>query len=78
MIIINYDLYMCDRCGKEEYVRQNSTNTWHKINRVNNMGSKVENLLCDTCYSAYVPLVKAQDKAYATFLSNIAVSGEAR
>ena len=27
MIIINYDLYMCDRCGKEEYVRQNSTNT---------------------------------------------------
>jgi ribosomal protein S27AE len=71
--ISDFTKYVCDRCGKIEYLPADATtvNRWYQIKRITADTIPQDKLFCASCYQAYQELMVKQDAAYNDFMNNL-------
>ena len=68
----SYSQFVCDRCGKIEYLASNSParSDWRELKRVDSSGVDITALICRDCNTKYTEIVVAQDIEYRKFMAN--------
>lgn len=73
----NYSRYMCDRCGKVEFLKPDTpqTNNWISFTRVTATGASSGYLFDRDCYEQYKTVGSQWDQAFNDFLANKTTQG---
>lgn len=69
--------YMCDRCGKTEYLPGGGQSaSWYPVSRFDSNSVQSNLLFCQPCYADYQKLAAAVDKEFSAFLKNAGASAD--